>query len=83
MGDAVVETLRQRRSALARAGARLAELEAGGRLSVPRNRLLASYIHLHCNRLLTGGYPTEERLLQILQRTRKGLSVEPVTSENL
>ncbi|MFF2144336.1 lantibiotic dehydratase [Kitasatospora sp. NPDC058190] len=80
LGDAVVEILRQRRSELARAGARLAELEAAGRLSVPRNRLLASYVHLHCNRLLTGGYPTEERLLQILQRTRKGLGVEPVTS---
>ncbi|MFD4657789.1 lantibiotic dehydratase [Kitasatospora sp. NPDC058444] len=77
LGGAVREILAQRRGALAPVVERLSELEAAGRLGTDRARLLGSYVHLHCNRLLAGQRPSEGWLLQMLQRTRKGLSVGP------
>ncbi|MEU9044901.1 MULTISPECIES: lantibiotic dehydratase [unclassified Kitasatospora] len=76
LGGAVQTILAQRRSALAEAVDRLSELEAAGRLATDRDRLLGSYVHLHCNRLLAERRPSEGLLVQMLQRTRKGLSVE-------
>ncbi|MEU8926173.1 lantibiotic dehydratase [Kitasatospora sp. NPDC048545] len=77
LGGAVQEILSQRRGALAGAVERLSALEAAGDLSTDRERLLGSYVHLHCNRLLAERRPAEGLLVQLLQRTRKGLSVEP------
>ncbi|MFE6867707.1 lantibiotic dehydratase [Kitasatospora sp. NPDC057692] len=77
LGGAVQEILGRRRDALAEAVDRLSALETAGRLATDRDRLLGSYVHLHCNRLLAGRHPSEGLLVQLLQRTRKGLSVEP------
>ncbi|MET8543055.1 lantibiotic dehydratase, partial [Kitasatospora sp. NPDC004799] len=77
LGGAVPQILAQRRDALAPVGERLSELAAAGHLGTDRDRLLGSYVHLHCNRLLAAQRPSEGWLLQILQRTRKGLSVGP------
>ncbi|PBC76053.1 thiopeptide-type bacteriocin biosynthesis protein [Streptomyces sp. TLI_235] len=75
--NAAAEILRERRTALADAAARLSELAATGRLAAAPDRLFGSYVHLHCNRLLAGRRPSEGRLVQVLQRARKGLSVAP------
>ncbi|MFD8595953.1 lantibiotic dehydratase [Kitasatospora sp. NPDC059646] len=77
LGDSAAEILRQRRTALNDATAQLDELAVTGRLSTTPDQLFASYVHLHCNRLLAGRQPSEGRLVQVLQRTRKGLSVRP------
>ncbi|MFJ6381110.1 lantibiotic dehydratase [Kitasatospora sp. NPDC092039] len=77
LGSAVGQILAQRRAALAGAVERLCALEDAGRLPTGRERLLGSYVHLHCNRLLAERRPAEGLLVQLLQRTRKGLSVEP------
>jgi thiopeptide-type bacteriocin biosynthesis protein len=77
LGEDVAEILRQRRHTLARAATQLTEIEANGRLVTSRDALWSSYVHLHCNRLLGGRAPSEGHLLQLLQRTRKGLSVAP------
>jgi hypothetical protein len=52
----------------------------------PRSRALddlagASYVHLHCNRLLGGYAAIEQRVLQLLRRTREGLARAPVDRE--
>ncbi|MEV6979405.1 lantibiotic dehydratase, partial [Kitasatospora sp. NPDC093806] len=75
LGDGVAEILRQRRDGLARADERLSELAAAGRLTTDRDQLLGSYLHLHCNRLLADRRPSEGWLVQMLQRTHKGLSL--------
>jgi thiopeptide-type bacteriocin biosynthesis protein len=79
LSDEVAEILRERRIALTAAAARLAALEAAGRLETPRDVLCSSYVHLHCNRLLGGQPPSEGHLMQLLQRTRKGLAVAPMS----
>ncbi|MFD0273558.1 lantibiotic dehydratase [Kitasatospora sp. NPDC127111] len=70
---AAPERPRPGRRAAVRAG-------AAGRLGTDRGRLLGSYVHLHCNRLLAERRPSEGLLVQLLQRTRKGLSLEPAAA---
>ncbi|MEA2126111.1 MAG: lantibiotic biosynthesis protein [Solirubrobacteraceae bacterium] len=62
--------LAARRAALIPAGAQL------GSLDRTRAQLCRSYIHLHANRL--GPSVPEQRVLQLLRRTREGLSRAPV-----
>ena len=76
--QAVAGVLATRRAALAPLARRLDELAAAGRLDGPREALWRSYVHLHCNRLLGGGPPSERLLLGLLLRTREGLERAPV-----
>ncbi|MFF4381713.1 lantibiotic dehydratase [Kitasatospora sp. NPDC001547] len=82
LGGAVGQILAQRRAALAGAAERLRALEDAGHLSTGRERLLDSYVHMHCNRLLAQRRPAEGLLVQLLQRTHKGLSMEPVPARS-
>jgi lantibiotic biosynthesis protein len=77
---AVAETLAARREALAPLAERLAALEAAGRLDSPLALLCRSYVHLHFNRLLGNGPPSEGLLLGLLLRAREGLERAPVGS---
>jgi hypothetical protein len=58
-------------------GARLDGLTAADALGQPISALCNSYVHLHCNRLLGTGSPIEALALQLLRRTREGLSRAP------
>jgi lantibiotic biosynthesis protein len=78
-GPALLDQLAERRAALAPPAGRLAELAAADRLGGRTlEELAASFVHLHCNRLL-GPDPAAERLvLGLLLRTREGLARAPV-----
>jgi thiopeptide-type bacteriocin biosynthesis protein len=77
-GYLLAQVLASRRRALAPAAARLKALAGDGALEQPTERLCHSYVHLHCNRLLGAGSALEERVLQLLRRTREGLSQAPL-----
>jgi thiopeptide-type bacteriocin biosynthesis protein len=81
-GPALVRVLHARRAALAPLGDQLRALERDGTLTKPLDRIYESYIHLHCNRLLGAGPPTEQRVLGLLLRTREGLSRAPRQRES-
>ena len=70
-----------RRRALAPIAARLDSLARQNELSQPKASLWRSYVHLHCNRLLGTHSSLEERALQLLRRTREGLSRTPHQSQ--
>jgi hypothetical protein len=74
----VAGALAARRAALAPLSERLDGLAAAGQLDSPREALCRSYVHLHCNRLLGTGPPSERLLLGLLLRTREGLERAPV-----
>jgi thiopeptide-type bacteriocin biosynthesis protein len=76
-GDALALILAARSAALAPVGSRLDALAKSGELLQPKEALLGSYVHLHCNRLLAGGWSAEEQVLALLQRTRYGLDQAP------
>ena len=75
-GREVLDHLAERRAALAPVARRLADLTAAGH---PLLRdLAASFVHLHCNRLL-GTDPAPERLvLGLLLRARESLDRAPL-----
>jgi thiopeptide-type bacteriocin biosynthesis protein len=77
-GDALAQVFGVRRRALAEVGPRLDALAQTGELSQSRSSLLRSYVHLHCNRLLTGGQADEETTLALLARVRSALSHAPI-----
>jgi thiopeptide-type bacteriocin biosynthesis protein len=72
-GDALAQVLAARRGTLAEIGSRLDALAETEKLFQPKNALLRSYVHLHCNRLLSGNQAGEEQVLALLGRTRYGL----------
>jgi lantibiotic biosynthesis protein len=80
-GPGVLDRLAGRRAALAPVAGRLAGLAAAGRLQGRSlDDLAASFVHLHCNRLL-GPDPAAERLvLGLLLRTRESLARAPLAS---
>jgi len=77
-GAALARIFSARSAALAAIAARLRELDDGKQLESSLERLCQSYVHLHCNRLLGGGPPSEQHVLGLLLRTREGLDRAPV-----
>ena len=77
----LTELLAARRAALAPLAALLSSLERDNRLYHPRAQLWRSHVHLHANRLLGTDPRREQRTLQLLRRTRAGLSRAPMTSK--
>ena len=74
-GPEVLGLLTERRAALAPIAERLGDLPLGDR---PLRDLVASFVHLHCNRLL-GTDPAAERLVMgLLLRTRESLDRAPL-----
>ena len=74
-GPEVLGLLAERRAALAPIAERLGDLPFGDR---PLRDLVASFVHLHCNRLL-GTDPAAERLIMgLLLRTRESLDRAPL-----
>ncbi|MEU8398988.1 lantibiotic dehydratase [Nonomuraea sp. NPDC048892] len=65
----------------------LASLLAARRLALPSDRpapeVCRSHVHLHCNRLLGTGHELEHRVLELLRRTREGLSRRSPVGEGL
>ena len=78
-GTAALDQLAGRRAALVPVAERLAGLAAAGRLQGrDREGLAASFVHLHCNRLL-GPDPAAERLvLGLALRARESLDRAPL-----
>ncbi|HWC27363.1 MAG TPA: thiopeptide-type bacteriocin biosynthesis protein, partial [Solirubrobacteraceae bacterium] len=79
-GTALERILAARGAAIVPIGARLRELADGGELESSLERLCQSYVHLHCNRLLGAGPPTEQHVLGLLLRTRESLDRAPVVA---
>ena len=79
-GAALGRVLAARRAALAPIRERLRELDRQGQLESSLERLCQSYVHLHCNRLLGGGPPTEQQVLGLLLRTRESLERAPTAA---
>ena len=60
-------------------GERLAALRAEGAIEWPTaGDVMASFVHMHCNRLLGIDRDAERRALGLLQRTRESLARAPV-----
>jgi thiopeptide-type bacteriocin biosynthesis protein len=57
---------------------RLAELAAGGELAKPIDDICQSFVHMHCNRLLSRPAPTEQHVLGLALRAREGLERAPL-----
>jgi thiopeptide-type bacteriocin biosynthesis protein len=79
-GDALVRALAARTDRVVAIGQRLDTLIMAGELAQPKSSLYSSYIHLHCNRLLSGDRLAEEQVLGLLARTRYGLTQAPYSS---
>ncbi len=79
-GSAIADILAQRHEEVAPVARRLRELAAQKLLHQPLNALCASYVHLHLNRMSSPGWPSEQRVLSLLLRTRESLSKAPVSA---
>jgi thiopeptide-type bacteriocin biosynthesis protein len=79
-GDAIGEILAQRREALLPVAQRLRKLAQQKLLTLPLETLCASFVHLHLNRLSSPGWPSEQRILSLLLRTRESLAKAPVAA---
>jgi thiopeptide-type bacteriocin biosynthesis protein len=75
-----VRALAARTDRVVAIGQRLDTLIMAGELAQPKSSLYSSYIHLHCNRLLSGDRLAEEQVLGLLARTRYGLTQAPYSS---
>jgi thiopeptide-type bacteriocin biosynthesis protein len=82
-GDALARVLASRRYELAGPCGELHSLAETGGLSQTKMALFSSYVHLHCNRLLSGDRALEEQVLGLLKRTRYGLTREPASPSDL
>jgi thiopeptide-type bacteriocin biosynthesis protein len=76
-GGAIASILAQRHEELAPVARRLQELAGQNLLSHPLHALCASYVHLHLNRMSSPGWPSEQRVLSLLLRTRESLAKAP------
>jgi thiopeptide-type bacteriocin biosynthesis protein len=74
-GAALAKLLAARRRALESVAVSLAELERERRLGRTREELCRTHIHMYVNRL--GAGDQEQLALQLLRRTREGLSRAP------
>ncbi len=87
LGDAsgltpeLTAVLRARRQALEPMASRFSELEAAGELVAPLQRVRASLVHMHHNRLVGLAAPAEQDVLGLLLRTRDGLLRAPLDAE--
>ncbi|MDC0708255.1 lantibiotic dehydratase [Stigmatella sp. ncwal1] len=61
--ERISQVLRQRSERLRPLGERLRALEAQGRLTIPVQRLAASYLHMHANRVLHSTHRAQETVL--------------------
>jgi thiopeptide-type bacteriocin biosynthesis protein len=75
---ALREILRRRRLALAPVISRLRSLEDSGTLTKSVDAMCATLMHMHCNRLLGPGPPTEPGVIGLLTRTLESLHVAPL-----
>ncbi len=69
----LADALRALRASVAPAGAALAQAERAGDLDGSVADLLPSLVHMHHNRMVGPGQPTEPHLVQLLLRTERGL----------
>jgi len=74
----IASVLAARRKTLQAVGRELRTMLEEDRLSQPLDALLASYVHLHLNRLAGSEHASEARLLSLLLRTRESLHKAPV-----
>jgi thiopeptide-type bacteriocin biosynthesis protein len=72
--DLVLARRRRRLDPVART---LSSLERDGALQRPVRELAPSFVHLHINRLLGTDRATENTVVELLRRTREGLSRSP------
>lgn len=79
-GGEATAVLEDRRAAIEPLAARFDELAARGDLWQSKSRIARSLVHLHCNRLLGSGSPTEQHVLGLLLRTRESLLHAPARS---
>lgn len=81
-GAEVAGVFKARREALAPVAASLRQLCDRGELDKSLDELCASFVHLHINRL--GGLASlpEQRILNLLLRTREGLHKSPAANKN-
>ena len=78
----LTHVLSTRDTALTTIASRLRELDALDELESPLERLCESYVHLHCNRLLGPGSPSEQHVLGLLLRTLEGLERAPLAARS-
>ena len=71
--DTLVGVFSTRTAAVDPVRARLEALTANGDLEQPLDRLLSSFVHMSCNRLSGPQWPSEQRSLGLLLRTRTAL----------
>ena len=76
-GATVREIFAARRDALRSASNALDSAKANGLLHTDKATLCASYVHLHCNRVLPLGSPVAVQALKLLRRAREGLAHYP------
>jgi thiopeptide-type bacteriocin biosynthesis protein len=74
----VSSALRERRDALRPVARNLRDLAGEGALSQSLDTLLASFVHLHANRLMGLDLQSERRTLSLLLRTRESLERSPL-----
>ncbi len=81
-GAEVAGVFKARREALAPVAASLRQLRDRGEVDKSMDELCASFVHLHINRL--GGLASlpEQRILNLLLRTREGLHKSPAANKN-
>jgi thiopeptide-type bacteriocin biosynthesis protein len=72
LGGDVAAAFASRRERVAGPAARIAALESQGVLTLSRDAVVASLVHMHCNRLL-GRQTREDVVLGVLLRTWQGL----------
>ncbi len=77
-GAGIVSALSARRVALGPAAQEMRVLAGEGRIDQPLDRLFASYVHLHLNRMGGSDHASEQRLLGLLSRTRDSLQKAPL-----
>jgi thiopeptide-type bacteriocin biosynthesis protein len=77
-GGALARLLGARAAGLEGPARRLDELAAGGQLARPVDDICPSFVHMHCNRLLSRPTPTEQHVLGLALRAREGLERAPL-----
>jgi thiopeptide-type bacteriocin biosynthesis protein len=77
-GHALERAIARRHDLLAATAPRLEQLFASCEITQSKSTILASYVHMHCNRLLGIELVHERRVLGLLLRSREGLARAPV-----
>jgi thiopeptide-type bacteriocin biosynthesis protein len=78
-GPEIASILATRRNAISAAAADLHKLADQGELSQSLDTLASSFVHLHLNRMAGLDGASEQRILNLLLRTRESLTNAPVT----